>query len=694
MMFQIAKPVWAKDRQEEVNLTLVFSFSLPAESVRLKLTASSAYQLYINGRFIMMGPARAGHGCFRVDDLDVTPYLDRDENQVEILVAGYNIFCYEYANHPSFLTCEATSSGSVIFATGRDVPQCHVRTERVQKASKFSYQRVLCEIYDLDRTSHDPVTLTVQDTPIYLPRRVPYPVDVELTPECVSEQGVVGRKEPTGAPWYRSRMLNAKMEQFDALECDLYDEMHALDCIPHDELPARSRVLTDNTYIQYSFASNSTGLIGLEFTVKEACELYFVFDEILVNGRLSDKRFDPTCCVKLTAGPGTYSFLSMEPYTYRYIRLCVTKGRVEIHRHYLKEIAYPPVAAPTFQDPQIQLIFDAAVNTFRQNSPDVYMDCPSRERAGWLCDSFFTSRSEYAITGKSLVEYNFFENYLRSTGYESVPPIPDGMLPMCYPSNHFGSYIPNWAMWFVLELEEYRYQRGGDKTLVADLRGRVFALMEYFKRFENSDGLLEDLDGWIFLEWSRANDKDVVCGVNYPTNMTYAACLEAVGRLYDEPSLCDRGKAIKELIRRQAFNGTFFVDNAVRVNGVLTPTATTTEVCQYYAFFFGVATPALYPELFQTILTDFGPQRKETKAYPDVAFANAFIGNYLRLDILFRYRRYEQMLSEFKGYFYRMAVETGTLWENDTEKASCNHGFASHVAYWLLQLREHSDLTL
>jgi alpha-L-rhamnosidase len=30
-----------------------------------------------------------------------------------------------------------------------------------------------------------------------------------------------------------------------------------------------------------------------------------------------------------------------------------------------------------------------------------------------------------------------------------------------------------------------------------------------------------------------------------------------------------------------------------------------------------------------------------------------------------------------------MARATGTLWENMTDFASCNHGFASHVAYWL-----------
>ena len=32
--------------------------------------------------------------------------------------------------------------------------------------------------------------------------------------------------------------------------------------------------------------------------------------------------------------------------------------------------------------------------------------------------------------------------------------IPQGMLPMCYPSDHVnGNFIPNWAMWFVIELE-------------------------------------------------------------------------------------------------------------------------------------------------------------------------------------------------------------------------------------------------
>ena len=33
-----------------------------------------------------------------------------------------------------------------------------------------------------------------------------------------------------------------------------------------------------------------------------------------------------------------------------------------------------------------------------------------------------------------------------------------------------------------------------------------------------------------------------------------------------------------------------------------------------------------------------------------------------------------------------MANKTGTLWELVSDTASCNHGFASHVIYWMDRL--------
>lgn len=56
-------------------------------------------------------------------------------------------------------------------------------------------------------------------------------------------------------------------------------------------------------------------------------------------------------------------------------------------------------------------IYKAALQTFRQNTVDVFMDCPSRERAGWLCDSYFTAIMEKEFTGYSCGSAQFLREF-------------------------------------------------------------------------------------------------------------------------------------------------------------------------------------------------------------------------------------------------------------------------------------------
>src|SRR5690606_16204666 len=146
--------------------------------------------------------------------------------------------------------------------------------------------------------------------------------------------------------------------------------------------------------------------------------------------------------------------------------------------------------------------------------------------------------------------------------------------------------------------------------------GKVSALFAYFDRFVNADGLLEDLQSWVFVEWSRAND--FTAGVNYPTNVLYAAALDAAGRLYGEEAWCERARRLRAVIAEQSFDGVFFVDQALREEGVLRRTEHRTEIAQYYAFYFGVASPETHPALWETLRRDFGPQRDATAMHPEV----------------------------------------------------------------------------
>ena len=249
---------------------------------------------------------------------------------------------------------------------------------------------------------------------------------------------------------------------------------------------------------------------------------------------------------------------------------------------------------------------------------------------------------------------------------------------MCYPADHRNhNYIPNWAMWFVLELEEY-LKRTGDRATVDRARTRVYELVDFFKPYLNDDGLLEKLPKWVFVEYSYANK--LVQDVSYPSNMLYAEMLDVVSRLYGDSALAEQAANIRNEVRKQSFDGEYFVDNAIlNEKGYAVPTNQHTEVCQYYAFLFGVATPESHPALWAHLRDEVVPGRVEKGLFPDLHPINAFIGSYLRLELLSKYGLSKQILDESIATYKAMADRTGTLWESLKPKASCNHGFASHL---------------
>ena len=434
--------------------------------------------------------------------------------------------------------------------------------------------------------------------------------------------------------------------------------------------------LQPKSYAILDFGTNLTGFLGAKITARGRTRLFFTFDEVLSDGDVDFKRLGCVNIVLYEIVTGTYRLEAFEPYTLRYLKLIVLEGECDVEGIYLREYANPNVEQAHFaaSDERLNRLFAAGKETYRQNAVDLFTDCPSRERGGWLCDSYFTAQVAPVLSGDTTEERNFLENFLLP---ESFAHLPEGMLPMCYPADHNdGNFIPNWALWFVLQVEQYR-KRSGDLALVEALRPKVVRLFEYFQPFKNEDGLLERLPGWVFVEWSAAND--FVQDVNYPSNMLYAAALDTAARMYGLPALRQEAEEIRAVIRKQSFDGGFFVDNAVRKEKKLQVTRNRTEVCQYFAFYFGIATPATYPELWRILREEFGPRRNQTHIYPEIHKANAFVGNMMRLEVLSREGLEQQILDESISYLLYMAERTGTLWENVGASASCNHAFASHI---------------
>jgi len=702
--FSSAKPIWPEGRELEKNLLVGFRAVIDAPrgaDVRLQVAASTLYRAFVNGQFLGWGPARAAHGFYRVDEW---PVVAGDDGMavVAIEVAGYNVNSYAYLDQPSFLQAEVSVDGEVVAATGGDAAfDATILSSRVQKVQRYSFQRPFVEVYKLEprhaawRSSADAametVACAIQDERRLLPRGVPYPT-FESQPALWSvAAGLIEECELPERRWQNRSLTDVGPDvggyPEDELDVHLSDDLQRM---ATTDLRASERPLAcdeairldANTCRILDLGTNLTGFIGATVTCGEPVQLVATFDEILIDGDVDSLRNNTVNAVRWDLEPGEYQLEAIEPYTLRYLKLAALGGACEARSSYLREYTHPEAGRAQFaaSDRDLMTLFEAGRQTFAQNSVDIFMDCPGRERAGWLCDSFFTARAALDLTGNTSVERNFVENFLLPERFDHLP---DGMLPMCYPADHYnGNHIPQWAMWFVVQLEEY-LARSGDREMIDAIQPRITALLDFLAGFVNDDGLLESLPGWNFVEWSKANE--LVQDVSYPTNMLYAAALDVVGRLYGRDELAPQASAIREEVLRQSFDGEFFVDNAVRQDGELKLSGERTEICQYSAFFFRVATPDTHAELWRRLIEDFGPRRDRETAFPEVHPANAFIGYYLRMELLSRHGLAAQLLDELRGYFLPMAERTGTLWEHNDVRASCNHGFASHVCHIFLR---------
>ncbi len=703
--FQSARPIWPAGRTKEMNLLVGFRAAVPATAggpVVLTIAASSLYRLTVNGEFVGHGPARGPHGYFRVDRWDITGRLTAARNVVAMEVAGYNVTNYYLINEPAFCQAEITAGGKVLASTAGDGEQftAAVLEYRIQKVDKYSGQRCFVEAYRLSPESDawrkdaaapmKGVRCEVLPGKRLLPRGVAYPEFHVVRPAEETFRGSVRINPPPAEPWkpYYLIHIGDALTGYREEELDFNAsfEMQRVENTFREKVsrPVSAGAvfkLPADSYRIFRFDKDRTGFIGAKVKCGRAMRLLMVFDEILTGDDIDWKRLNCTSVVTFDIQPGSYALETIEPYVMQHLKLIAVGGECEIGDVYLREYANDETGRAAFNSPdgQLNMIFEAARETFRQNAVDLFMDCPSRERAGWLCDSFFAARAAWDLMGDTTIEHNMFENFMLP---EKFPHLVEGMLPMCYPGEDItGNYIPSWAMWFVIQLEEY-LGRSGDRKMIDALKPRVLALMKFFEAYRNSDGLLEKLGGWNFVEWSKAND--FVQDVNYPINMFYLGALAAAGRMYGMKKLLDEAEAIRNVIRRQSFDGEFFVDNAVRTeDGSLQVTRNRTEVCQYFAFYFDVALPKTHAKLWDTLVNGFGPKRERTGAFSEIHPSEPFCGYMVRLELLSRYGATAGLADDIKMYFLKMAELTGTLWEHVKLSGSYNHGFMSHVAHVL-----------
>ena len=690
MIEKIKSAVWAEGQKNQMNRAFAFVLDLGKKQMgEICLSAASCYKVIADGKLMGFGPNRTAHGYARAA---VYPF---NAQYITVEVQSHFVpnFCW-VKREPFFACVLKTESGKEYFAEDFN---CFALSDRVQKVRRYSFQRGFCETYinEKDRTAlyfckpqnaFPRVKTEKAELPHLLPSETLNPALSEIFAEKVIDSGYCKTSPEIAVYVDRTEtLIGTVIEGFQRGEWQDFstDEISRITYLSG----AKSG---DYAYETLDFSRIVTGIVEVEIIAGNAGEVFFAFDEILSDEKLKTIkpfRGGTANVFKWTVKKaGVYNLSAFEPYAFRYANV-ITSAGVKAN---VKVRAYenPEAGKMLFEcdDKKIEQIMEAARHTFAHNAVDLLTDCPSRERAGWLSDSFFSSVAERVFTGDNKVERAFLQNYILAdkSGH------PKGMIPRCYPADYYeeDGFIPNWSLWYILEIYKYFTQYGYDET-VEKSRANVEGILNYFVDFENEFGVLEDLKGWIFVEWSAANNSDHINGINVPSNACYYASLLAAAKVYGIKGLKEKAEKVKDYLLKNAYVDGFFVDNLIRnEKGDIIPTENYTETCQYYMFFFKCADKHTHKELFDKMLNEYGKSDSSVSGGNPVKKqltpSNMIYGVYMRLELLMREQKRVELLNECVRYFYDMTQKTGTLWENNTASASCDHGFASYVSRFII----------
>ncbi len=694
-----AKAIFLKGKNKEPNTFAVFTSSFVSEKksgVRIGITACSYYRLYINGTLSVHGPARSGKGRARVDEFDITPLVTEGKNRIDVQVAGYHgAFgtVNEDTAEPNFLIAEITEGDEVVCKTDESWSG-KLDTRRQRYARRHSHCRQVTEIWNIDEdfTFDDLPDHEVEEVecPVLIPRRVPY---ADCRP--VFGKGVIdcGKMIYDGNKHVRHLFYDGWNEKY-AQGPDIGLEDQKLVRLPSSGIyPKGGSVTFDNNdeikYAVFDLKQMQTGFIDLSFESSSGATVDIVYSDRLERDGDISARIGYSSCIRVVCGPGLINFTSFEVYAMRYIKVIIRcGGKCTLDHVGVLTYTVPDTNGGSFlcSDENVNRIYEAAKRTLIMNTLDVFMDCPDRERSGWLCDSLWTARAARMMLADSSVEAAMIENFLFHPSEECF----HAFFPACYPAcgDWRGAILTTWSFWLVIEIGEY-YRRTGDRGLIDRFKPRLEEFFDGVESLCGEHGLYET-KSVVFVDWSLSNEHDYVAPISSAANVLYACALETIDFLYGNEKAAKRAAQIRSVLKdkvidRGGYDPRYIMHDSLEYkDGSLRGKPFYSEAAQYTMLWGELFNEKECEGLVDAVVNELGPCPVKKPPTLNVGEANMFIGLCIRLDMLSKLGKYETMYNEIRYLCDNMIKEgPGTLWETVSGESSRCHGFMAHIGVLL-----------
>ena len=459
----------------------------PAKCI-IHVSGDNRYKLYINGTWVSAGPARGDLYFWNFETLDIAPYLKAGENKVEALVWNEGKGKPEaQISYATGFILQVDDSSQSDFNTGAGwiaaqnlgISPLQPRVPGYYVAGQGEYQE-------------------------YTKGWSPFISAKSLGPGLTKGAAIDSR----GWMLYPSAIpaMELKAQRFAAIRKGEGDLIHGSPLV----IMANSSMdiwvdqgeLT-NAYPQLIFSGGKDAKIGL--TYAEGLYEKKPLSTTTKNGNHKGNRNDIENKYwlgrkdSLIADGGAHTFETMTYRTFRYVRLTIKTEAEDLTLHDFKSVftGFPFQAKASLKsnNPLIPQLLDVGFRTARLCAMETYMDCPYYEQLQYIGDARIQALVSLYYAGDERLVRQALDHMDHSR-------IAEGITLSRYPTD-LHQQIPTFSLWYIGMLHDYlRY--GKDPSFLKNKLAGMRGILDYFARFEGTDGTLQYIPYWTFSDWVNA----------------------------------------------------------------------------------------------------------------------------------------------------------------------------------------------
>ena len=468
------------------------------EEAKMNISAESHYKLYVNGKFVMDGPAKGDRTVWYYDQVDLKSLLVTGENVM-------TIFALHYPQNPAGSNQSLISSATPgIYGDGyvqSEGKRMDISSDRSYTCSIDTQRAILSEskgfaplhIYE-EYHANDLYNVTSID----------FDDSNWEKAEPYAKRAIRLHTSPGNLLVRPVPYMNYEQGRFNSVMKGNMEEAF---------MKGTSIVIEANTkaYIELDASEETTAYYRLKTSGGKGASIEILqaenyYQEDGSKGDRSDCVHGHLQGYKDVYYPNGEDEVIYEPLwyrTFRFVRLTIeTKDdALTIHDFDFMTRGYPLEVKSWVKtnDESLKDIWDISERTLRRCMQETYMDCPYYEQLQYVMDTRAQILYTYATAMDDRLARQALDDFRRSQRY-------DGMLCSAYPNTRPNT-IPGFSIYYILMLHDHMMYFG-DNKLIRNHMTAVENVLNYFEDHLTDKGLVGavgDFFGnrfWSFIDWA------------------------------------------------------------------------------------------------------------------------------------------------------------------------------------------------